>query len=98
MAKIRATAAEALPPEDEPNPASDEMLPISQRAMRRRPDWWQWDFAVSWHVLNRMEERGFTFSDIMYMLNRTTRVVDDTLPGRFRAFTRWRCWCTAAPR
>lgn len=58
--------------------------------MRRRPDWWQWDFAVSWHVLNRMEERGFTFSDIMYMLNRTTRVVDDTLPGRFRAFTRWR--------
>jgi ATP-dependent DNA helicase UvrD/PcrA len=38
MAKIRATAAEALPPEDEPETASDAPLPISQRAMRRRAD------------------------------------------------------------
>jgi len=37
MAKIRATAAEAAPPpEDAPETISDEMLPISQRAMRRR--------------------------------------------------------------
>jgi len=43
MAKIRANAAEAalpeaaLPPEDESATASDQTLPISQRAMRRRP-------------------------------------------------------------
>ena len=38
MAKICANAAEAaLPPEDESETASDQTLPISQRAMRRRP-------------------------------------------------------------
>ncbi len=38
MAKIRVNAAEAaLPPEDEAEMSSDQTLPTSQRAMRRRP-------------------------------------------------------------
>ncbi len=37
MAKIRATAAEAPYPADEPDTGQPETLPLSQRAMRRRP-------------------------------------------------------------
>ena len=58
--------------------------------MRRLPEWWSWEFALSPHVLRRMEERGFTETDLRRMLNGVRSVRSDARAGRYRAHGRHR--------
>ena len=36
--------------------------------MKGQPEWWDWDLEMSEHVLDRMEDRGFTETDVRSML------------------------------
>lgn len=62
--------------------------------MRRRPEWWVWEFELSPHVLRRMEERGFTEVDLRRMLNGVRSVRPDASAGRHRAHAHYlnRAW------
>ena len=58
------------------------------------PDWWKWDLELSPHLLDRMEDRGFTEVELRVMLVRARRLSRDIVPGRWRVLTslRQRRW------
>lgn len=47
------------------------------------PSWWDWDFEFTPHLLKRMDERGFTESDLRKMFENAKSVRDDVVIGRF---------------
>jgi hypothetical protein len=51
--------------------------------MRRRPAWLEWDIALSVHLLERMEDRGFSELDLRAMFLRVTSIRRDAAPERW---------------
>ncbi len=58
------------------------------------PTWWRWELELSPHLLDRMEDRGFTEVELRAMLVRARRLKRDLAPGRWRVLTslRQRRW------
>jgi len=54
------------------------------------PVWWEWEIELSPHVLKRMVDRGFNEVDLREMLEGSTSVTADVVPGRWVAVSRWR--------
>ncbi len=57
--------------------------------MRKRdwPAWWRWELELSSHLLDRMEDRGFTEVELRVMLVRARSLSRDIVPGRWRVIT-----------
>ena len=51
--------------------------------LRRKPIWWSWDFVISEHAEERMDERGVSESRLRWMLQPVRRVTRSDEPGRF---------------
>ncbi len=47
------------------------------------PQWWMYEVVISPHVIERMQERGFTEIDLRMMLDDATGFHPSTMPGRF---------------
>lgn len=47
------------------------------------PPWWEWELELSGHVLARMEDRGFTETDLRAMLERAQLLIPERTPGRW---------------
>jgi hypothetical protein len=62
--------------------------------MKGRPAWWDWDLEMSEHVLDRMEDRGFTEIDVSSMLMKARTIRGDIGAGRWivSAFHHQRRW------
>jgi hypothetical protein len=51
-------------------------------------EWWTWDLAFTLHLELRMEERGFSESELRTMLEDATKIERSARPGRWIATTR----------
>ena len=54
------------------------------------PAWWEWEIELSPHVLKRMVDRGFNEVDLREMLEGSTSMTPNVVPGRWVAVSRWR--------
>jgi hypothetical protein len=52
------------------------------------PEWRGWELEMIIHVEKRMEDRGFSEVELRTMLEHTSRLEPDHVPGRWLAFTR----------
>ncbi len=57
---------------------------------REWPSWWNWDLALSVHVLKRMTDRGFGETDLRTMLEHATGYRQARTQGRWVVETRHR--------
>jgi hypothetical protein len=57
---------------------------------RSRPFWWEWEFVLSDHILDRMADRGFTEIDLRAMLGGDIQMGHDIVPGRWLVHARLR--------
>ena len=55
---------------------------------RSWPEWWHWDLEISSHLLKRMIDRRFSEIDLRGMLQRSSRLRRDIVPGRWVAVSR----------
>ena len=55
-----------------------------------RPDWWYWELAFVSHLEERMEQRGFSETDLRTMLADITALIPSRRPGRWLARTHLR--------
>ncbi len=54
------------------------------------PFWWHWELAFTDHILDRMEDRGFTEVELRAMLERDPELSHDVVPGRWLIRTHFR--------
>jgi hypothetical protein len=54
-------------------------------AARRQnwPDWWDWELELTPHLLKRMQDRGFSETDLRRMLEDAIVLREDVEPGRW---------------
>ena len=57
---------------------------------RSRPFWWEWEFVLSDHILDRMADRDFTEIDLRAMLGGDIQMSHDIVPGRWLVHARFR--------
>jgi Domain of unknown function (DUF4258) len=62
--------------------------------MQPWPAWWRYDIVISPHVIERMQERGFSEIDLRTMLDDAVGHRPSVMPGRFliealRGAERW---------
>ena len=55
---------------------------------REWPEWWEWDLELSSHLMKRMIDRRFSEIDLRKMLQRSSRIRRDVVPGRRVAMSR----------
>ena len=53
-----------------------------------RPEWWNWELGFVSHLEDRMEERGFSETELRAMLDDATAVAAARRPGRWLISTR----------
>lgn len=51
--------------------------------MAEWPGWWHYELLLSPHVVERMDERGFSEVDLRAMLEDATDFRESVMPGRF---------------
>ena len=51
--------------------------------MKPWPEWWTYELIISPHVIERMQERGFTEIDLRQMLDDAAGYRASATPGRF---------------
>ena len=51
--------------------------------MQSWPDWWQYEIVISSHLIERMEDRGFSEIDVRAMFDDATQWRQSIVPGRF---------------
>lgn len=51
--------------------------------MESWPDWWDYNLVISPHVVERMDERGFSEVDLRAMLDDATGQRESLMSGRF---------------
>ena len=51
------------------------------------PDWWNWELAISYHCIKRMQDRNFNEADLRAMFDDATKVVEQ-VQGTFVVETR----------
>ena len=52
------------------------------------PDWWEWELELSGHLLARMEDRGFSETDLRSMFVRAVLLIPYRIPDRWVVSTR----------
>lgn len=53
------------------------------------PEWWSYEIVISPHVMERMQERGFSEVDLRGMLEDASGFHDSAMSGRFCIETHW---------
>lgn len=53
------------------------------------PDWWEWKLGFVVHLEERMEERGFSETELRQMLEEATDLSPSRRPGRWLVSTRF---------
>jgi hypothetical protein len=56
----------------------------------RLPSWWEWDFVLTDHVEERMEQRGLSEVAVRAMIGRSRQISPDCEPGRWVVVTSFR--------
>lgn len=53
------------------------------------PDWWRWELEIAPRMEKRMEDRGFSETDLRAMLQDASAIRPDIAPGRWVVETRF---------
>jgi len=56
--------------------------------MPKWPDWWNYDLVLSPHLIERMQDRGFSEIDLRTMIEDAGGFHPSIVPGRFLVTTR----------
>ena len=53
------------------------------------PEWWDWEFEYTYHILKRMVDRRFSQTDLRIMFQDAVGYRMDEEPGRWVILTNW---------